>query len=128
MSFCLSMVCQKMVGQFLECEIPKGGPNEKQAYARLLNQNHVSRCKKVALTSSFSPGGRRLVLRYVAYLTIRALEHGRQILEHRRSFCCRALRGHRRCDEACDCLQSLGILVPSCYRDLACDHSSREAR
>jgi hypothetical protein len=94
--------------------IPKGGLNEKLAYARLLNLsrvilNHESHYKKACLTSSFSPGGRRLVLRCVAYLTIRALELGHQILEHRRSFWCRALRGHRRCDEACGCLQSLEI-------------------
>ena len=94
--------------------IPMGGLNEKLAYARLLNLsrvilNHESRYKKVCLTSSFSPGDRGLVLRCEAYLTIRALELGHQILEHRRSFCCRALRGHRRCDEACGCLQSLEI-------------------
>jgi hypothetical protein len=109
MSFCLRMVCQKKVGQFLECEIPKDGQNVKLAYARLLNQNHVilnyGRYKKVCLTSSFFPGGRRLVLRCVAYLTTRALVRGRLILEHRRSFWCRALRGHRLCDEACDLLQ-----------------------
>jgi hypothetical protein len=105
MSFCLRMVCQKKVGQFLECVIPKGGLSEKLAYARLLNLNHESRYKKVCLTSSFFPGGRRLVLRCVAYLTTRALVRGRLILEHRRSFWCRALRGHRLCDEACDLLQ-----------------------
>ena len=105
MSFCLRMVCQKKVGQFLEFVIPKDGQNVKLAYARLLNQNHESRYKKVYLTSSFFPGGRRLVLRCVAYLTTRALVRGRQILEHRRSFWCRALRGHLLCGEACDLLQ-----------------------
>jgi hypothetical protein len=110
MSFCLRMVCQKKVGQFLECVIPKDGQNEMLAYARLLNlnrvnRNHESRYKKVYLTSSFFPGGRRLVLRCVAYLSTRALVRGHQILEHRRSFWCRALRGHRLCDEACDQLR-----------------------
>jgi hypothetical protein len=110
MSFCLRMVCQKKVGQFLECVIPKDGRNEMLAYALLLNlnrvnRNHESRYKKVYLTSSFFPGGRRLVLRCVAYLSTRALENGHQILEHRRSFWFRALRGHRLCDEACDQLQ-----------------------
>jgi hypothetical protein len=109
MSFCLSMNGQKKVGQFLEHVIPKDGLNEKLAYARLLNLSRVSqnygRYKKVCLTSSFSPGGRRLVLRCGVYLTTRALERGHLILEHRRSFWCRALRGHRHCDEACDQLQ-----------------------
>jgi hypothetical protein len=105
MSFALRMVCQKKVGQFLVCVIPKDGQNEKLAYARLLNLNHESCYKKVCLTSSFFPGGRRLVLRCVAYLSTRALVRGRLILEHRRSFWCRALRGHRLCDEACDLLQ-----------------------
>jgi hypothetical protein len=105
MSFALRMVCQKKVCQFLGYEIPKDGQNVMLAYARLLNRNHESRYKKVCLTSSFFPGGRRLVLRCVAYLTNRALVRGRQILEHRRSFWCRALRGHRLCDEACDRLQ-----------------------
>ncbi len=109
-SFCPSKVCQKKVGQFLECEIPKDGQIEMLAYARLLNRNREnlnreSRYKKVDPTSSFFPGGRRLVLRCVAYLSTRALVRGHQILEHRRSFWCRALRGHRRCDEACDLLQ-----------------------
>jgi hypothetical protein len=76
---CLRMVGQKKVGQFLECVIPKDGQNVKLAYARLLNLNHVSRYKKVCLTSSFSPGGRRLVLRCVAYLSTRALERGHLI-------------------------------------------------
>ena len=58
-SFCPSKVCQKKVGQFLVCEIPKDGQNVKLAYARLLNLNHESRYKKVCLTSSFFPGGRR---------------------------------------------------------------------
>jgi hypothetical protein len=84
MSFCHRMVCQKKVGQFLECVIPKDGQNEMLAYARLLNlnrvnRNHESRYKKVYLTSSFCPGGRRLVLRCVAYLSTRALERGRLI-------------------------------------------------
>jgi hypothetical protein len=105
MSFCLRMVCQKKVGQFLEFVIPKDGQNVKLAYARLLNRNHESRYKKVCLTSSFFPGGRRLVRRCVAYLTTRALVRGRQILEHRRSFWCRALRDRQLCDEACDRLQ-----------------------
>jgi hypothetical protein len=102
MSFCLSRVCQKMVDQFLVHEIPMDDLNEMLAYARLLNQNHVSRYKKVCLTSSFSPGGRRLVLRCVAYLTTRALERGLLIVEHRRSFCCRVLRDHLLCGDACD--------------------------
>jgi len=105
MSFALRMVCQKKVGQFLGYEIPKDGQNVMLAYARLLNLIPGRRYKKVYLTSSFFPGGRRLVLRCVAYLTTRALVRGRQILEHRRSFWCRALRGHRLCDEACDLLQ-----------------------
>ena len=104
-SFCLSKVYQKKDGQFLERVIPKDGQIEMLAYARLLNLNRVSRYKKVCLTSSFFPGGRRLVLRYEVYLTTRALERGRQILEHRRSFWCRALRGHRLCGEACDRIQ-----------------------
>jgi hypothetical protein len=79
MSFCLSKDGQKKVGQFLEFVIPKDGQNERMAYARLLNQNHESRYKKVCLTSSFFPGGRRLVLRYVAYLTTRALVRGHLI-------------------------------------------------
>jgi hypothetical protein len=82
-SFCLRMVCQKKVGQFLECVIPKDGQNEKLAYARLVNQNHVilnyGRYKKVYLTSSFFPGGRKLVLRCEAYLSTRALERGHLI-------------------------------------------------
>jgi hypothetical protein len=102
MSFCLRMVCQKKVGQFLECVIPKDGLSVKLAYARLLNLNRVSRYKKVCLTSSFFPGGRRLVLRCVVYQSTRALERGHLIGVHRRSFWCRALRGHRLCDEACD--------------------------
>jgi hypothetical protein len=99
------MACQKKVCQFLECVIPKDDRNVKLAYARLLNLNRGSRYKKVYLTSSFFPGGRRLVLRCVAYLTIRALVRGHQILEHRRSFWCRALRAHLLCDEACALLQ-----------------------
>jgi hypothetical protein len=109
MSFCLRMVCQKKVGQFLGCVIPKDGQNEVLAYARLLNLNRAilncGRYKKVYLTSSFFPGGRRLVLRCVAYQSTRALVRGHLILEHRRSFWCRALRGHLLCDEACDLLQ-----------------------
>jgi hypothetical protein len=93
------------VGQFLGCVIPKDGQNVKQVYVRLLNLSHVSRYKKVCLTSSFFPGGRRLVLRCVAYQSTHALVRGHQILEHRRSFWCRALRGHLLCDEACDLLQ-----------------------
>jgi hypothetical protein len=89
--------------------IPKDGLSGKLAYARLVNQNHVilnyGRYKKVDLTSSFFPGGRKLVLRCVAYQSTRALVRGHQIGEHRRSFWCRALRGHQLCDEACDRLQ-----------------------
>jgi hypothetical protein len=59
MSFDLSKDGQKMVGLFLGHEIPKDRQSEKLAYARLLNQNHESRYKKVCLTSSFFPGGRR---------------------------------------------------------------------
>jgi hypothetical protein len=99
------MVCQKKVGQFLGYEIPKDGQNVMLAYARLLNLNRGSRYKKVCLTSSFFPGGRRLVLRCAAYLTTRALVRGHQILEHRRSFWCRALHDLQLCDEACDQLQ-----------------------
>jgi hypothetical protein len=110
MSFALRMVCQKKVCQFLGYEIPKDGQSAMLAYARLLNLNHVnlnheSRYKKVCLTSSFFPGGRRLVLRCVVYQSTRALERGHLIGVHRRSFWCRALRGHRLCDEACDRLQ-----------------------
>jgi hypothetical protein len=109
MSFALRMVCQKKVCQFLVHEIPMDGQSGQLAYARLLNQNRVilnyGRYKKVDLTSSFFPGGRRLVLRCVAYLSTRASVRGHLILEHRRSFWCRALRGHRLCDEACDLLQ-----------------------
>jgi hypothetical protein len=105
MSFALHKVYQMKVGRCEVHEIPKDGQSAMLAYARLLNLNRVSRYKKVCLTSSFFPGGRRLVLRCVAYLTNRALVRGRQILEHRRSFWCRALRGHLLCDEACDRLQ-----------------------
>jgi hypothetical protein len=59
MSFDLSKDGLTMVGQFLEHEIPTGGQSEKLAYARLLNLKHESRYKKVCLTSSFFPGGRR---------------------------------------------------------------------
>jgi hypothetical protein len=90
MSFCLSMDGRKKACQFLEREIPKDGLNEKMAYARLLNLSRVSQnyghYKKVCLTT-------------------RALERGHQTLGHRRSFWCRALRGHQHCDEACDLLQ-----------------------
>jgi hypothetical protein len=108
-SFCLSMDGQKMVCRCEVHVIPTDGRNEKLAYARLLNLSRVSlnygRYKKACLTSSFSPGGRRLVLRCEVYLTTRALERGHQTLEHRRSFWCRALRGHQHCGEACDLLQ-----------------------
>ena len=104
MSFCLSKVCPKMVDPFLVHEIPKDGLIEKLAYARLLNLN-CGRYKKVYLTSSFFPGGRKLVLRCVAYQSTRALERGHLIGEHRRSFWCRAQRGHLLCDEACDRLR-----------------------
>jgi hypothetical protein len=105
MSFALRKVCQMKVCQFLVHEIPMDGQSVQLAYARLLNQNRVSRYKKACLTSSFFPGGRKLVLRCVAYQSTRALVRGHQILEHRRSFWCRALRGHLLCDEACDRLQ-----------------------
>jgi hypothetical protein len=96
---------QKSFCPFLVHEIPMDGQSGQLAYARLLNRNRVSRYKKVFLTSSFFPGGRRLVLRCVAYLSTRALVRGHLILEHRRSFCCRALRGHQLCDEVCDRLR-----------------------
>ena len=104
-SFALRRVCQKMVCPFLVREIPMDGQSEKLAYARSLNQNRVSRYKKVCLTSSFFPGGRRLVLQCVAYQSTRALERGHLIGVHRRSFWCRVLRGHLLCDEACDRLR-----------------------
>jgi hypothetical protein len=104
MSFCLHRVCQKMVDRFLVRVIPKDGQSGQLAYARLLNLN-CGRYKKVCLTSSFFPGGRKLVLRCVAYQSTRALERGHLIGVHRRSFWCRALRGHRLCDEACDQLR-----------------------
>jgi hypothetical protein len=126
-SFCPSKDGQKMGDQFEVHEIPKGGQNEKLAYARLWNQIHESRYRTVCLTSSFFPGGRKLDHRCEAYLTTRALERGHLIEEHRRSFWFRALRGHQHCDEACDRLQFLEPLAPSCYRGLACGHSSREA-
>ena len=105
MSFCPSKVYQMKVGRCEVHEIPKDGQSAMLAYARSLNQNRVSRYKKVCLTSSFFPGGRKLVLRCVAYQSTRALERGHLIGVHRRSFWCRALRGHRLCDEACDLLQ-----------------------
>jgi hypothetical protein len=105
MSFALRKVCQMKVCQFLVHEIPMDGQSVQLAYARLLNLNRVNRYKKVCLTSSFFPGGRKLVLRCVAYQSTRALVRGHQILVHRRSFWCRALRGHQLCDEACDRLR-----------------------
>ena len=105
MSFCLRKVYQMKVCQCEMHEIPKDGQGGQLAYARLLNLNRVNRYKKVCLTSSFFPGGRRLVLRCVAYQSTRALERGHLIGEHRRNFWCRALRGHQLCDEACDQLQ-----------------------
>jgi hypothetical protein len=105
MSFALHKVYQMKVGRCEVHEIPKDGQSAMLAYARSLIQNRVSRYKKVALTSSFFPGGRRLVLRCVVYQSTRALERGHLIGVHRRSFWCRALRGHRLCDEACDRLQ-----------------------
>jgi hypothetical protein len=72
MSFALRKVCQKMVDLFLGYGIPMDGQSGQLAYARLLNQNRVSRYKKVCLTSSFFPGGRKLVLRCVAYLSTHA--------------------------------------------------------
>ena len=128
MSFALRMVCQKKVGQFLGYEIPKDGQNVMLAYARLLNLNRGSRYKNVCLTSSFFPGGRRLVLRCVVYQSTRALVRGHLIGVHRRSFWFRALRGHQLCGEACDLLQFWVPLAPSCCRGQACDHSSREGR
>jgi hypothetical protein len=71
MSFALSKVCQKMVDLFLEHEIPKDGQNGQLAYARLLNLN-CGRYKKVCLTSSFFPGGRKLIHQCVAYQSTRA--------------------------------------------------------
>jgi hypothetical protein len=79
MSFALRKVCQKMVDLFLGYVIPKDGQNGQLAYARLLNLNCVSRYKKVCLTSSFFPGGRKLVLRCVAYQSTRALVRGHLI-------------------------------------------------
>ena len=105
MSFALRKVCQMKVGRCEVHEIPKDGQSGQLAYARLLNLNPVSRYKKVCLTSSFFPGGRRLVLRCVAYQSTRALERGHPIEVHRRNFWCRALRGHQLCDEACDRLR-----------------------
>jgi hypothetical protein len=110
MSFCLSKICLKMVDRFLVRVIPMDGQSGQLAYARLLNQNRgnlneVSRYKKVCLTSSFFPGGRKLVLRCVAYQSTRALVRGHPIGVHRRNFWCRALRGHQLCDEACDRLR-----------------------
>jgi hypothetical protein len=110
MSFALHKVYQMKVGRCEVHEIPMDGQSAMLAYARLLNLNrgnlnHESRYKKVCLTSSFFPGGRRLVLRCVVYQSTRALERGHLIGVHRRSFWCRALRGHRLCDEACDRLQ-----------------------
>ena len=79
MSFYLRKVCQMKVGRCEVHEIPKDGQNVKLAYARLLNLNRVNRYKKVCLTSSFFPGGRRLVLRCVVYQSTRALERGHLI-------------------------------------------------
>ena len=83
MSFAQSKDGQMMVGQCVVHVIPKDGLNEMLAYARLLNLNRVNlncgRYKKVDLTSSFFPGGRRLDLRCVAYRTTRALERGHLI-------------------------------------------------
>ena len=128
MSFALRKVCQMMVDQFLVREIPMDGQSGMLACDLNRAILNCGRYKKVYLTSSFFPGGRRLVLRCVAYLTTRALERGRQILERRRNFWCRALRGHLLCDEACDRLQFLEPLAPSCCRGQAYDHSSREGR
>ena len=74
------------------------------AYVRLLNLN-CGRYMKVYLTRSFFPGGRKLIHQCVAYQSTRALERGRLILEHRRSFWCRAQRGHLLCDVVCDQLR-----------------------
>ena len=105
MSFALRKVCQMMVDQFLVRVIPKDGQSVMLACDLNRAILDCGRYKKVYLTSSFFPGGRRLVLRCVAYLTTRAWERGHQILGHRRSFWCRALRGHLLCDEACDQLR-----------------------
>ena len=105
MSFALSRVCQKMVDRFLVHEIPMDGQSGQLACDLNRAILNCGRYKKVCLTSSFFPGGRRLVLRCVAYQSTRALERGHLIGVHRRSFWCRALRGHRLCDEACDLLQ-----------------------
>jgi hypothetical protein len=79
MSFCPSKVYQMKVGRCEVHEIPMDGQSGQLAYARLLNQNRVSRYKKVCLTSSFFPGGRKLVLRCVAYQSTRALVRGHLI-------------------------------------------------
>jgi hypothetical protein len=79
MSFALHKVYQMKVGRCEVHEIPKDGQSAMLAYARSLNQNRVSRYKKVCLTSSFFPGGRRLVLRCVVYQSTRALERGHLI-------------------------------------------------
>jgi hypothetical protein len=105
MSFALRKVCQKMVCQFLVHEIPMDGQSGQLAYDLNRAILNCGRYKKVYLTSSFFPGGRKLVLRCVAYQSTRALERGHLILEHRRSFWCRALRAHLLCDEACDLLR-----------------------
>ena len=105
MSFCLSKVCQMKVCRCEVHEIPMDGLSVMLACDLNRGILNCGRYKKVCLTSSFFPGGRRLVLRCVAYQSTRALERGRLILEHRRSFWCRALRGHLLCDEACDRLR-----------------------
>jgi hypothetical protein len=105
MSFAPSKVCRKLVGQFLGFVIPMDDLNEMLACDLNLVILNCGRYKKVCRTSSFSPDGRRLVLRCVAYLTTRALERGLLIVEHRRSFCCRVLRDHLLCGEACDRLR-----------------------
>jgi hypothetical protein len=86
-------------------EIPKDGLSEMLACDLTRVILNCGRYKKVCLTSSFFPGGRKPDLRCVAYLTTRALERGHLIVEHRRSFCCHALRDRLLCDEACDRLR-----------------------
>ena len=116
---CLSKVCQKKVCRCEVHVIPKDGQSlivlddlsDALNGHSFLHRGQMSFClrkvyqMKVCLTSSFFPGGRRLVLRCVAYQSTRALERGRLILEHRRSFWCRALHGHLLCDVACDRLR-----------------------
>ena len=59
MSFYLSKVCQKMVCQFLARVIPKDGLSVMLACDLNRVILNCGRYKKVCLTSSFFPGGRR---------------------------------------------------------------------